>query len=70
MPKETKDLLQRWTADRPLESIEEDLLLRGSFAERVDGEIGAHTHSDKDCDVDFRFLAEAILEKLEPITPA
>ena len=47
MPKETKNLLQRWTADRPLESIEEDLLLRGSFAERVAREIHGWQYSDE-----------------------
>jgi chromosome partitioning protein len=35
----------------------------------ADGAIGAHTYSVKDCEVDFRSLAEAILEKLHSVVP-
>lgn len=36
----------------------------------ADGAIGAHTNSVKDCESDFRSLAEAILEKLHTVNPA
>jgi len=32
-----------------------------------DGAIGAHTHSVRDCEKDFRKLADRVLEKLEPV---
>ena len=36
----------------------------------ADGAIGAHNTSVRDCERDFHDLAEAILEKLQAITPA
>jgi hypothetical protein len=36
----------------------------------ADGAIGAHNASVKDCEKDFRALAEAILEKLQAAMPA
>jgi KAP family P-loop domain len=42
-----KNSSHRWTADRPLENIEDDLLLREHFADRIAKEIYEWQHSDE-----------------------